>query len=237
MVVSVSMWPFVVSVGSLVVVMGVISVGSWGLISGLMLVSVGLWMWAGEDQLKWVGVVGEVGNSSGKMGVLIFIFSEFVFFFSLVVSGTYLVEEWDMGEVVDMEGAPLLISLVLLSSGVSVTVAHQFLHSGRMLEAGLWEGVTVFLGLLFLGVQYEEWISNWFEFGDGVGGSLFYFVTGFHGLHVLLGVSLNAMMVIMLVGGGCNEVGEWKAEGVVWYWHFVDVVWLFVYLVVYWYCM
>nr|AMK47824.1 cytochrome c oxidase subunit 3 [Centrorhynchus aluconis] len=237
MVLSVSMWPFVVSVGSFMAVLGAVLMVSWALIGGLMMLAMGFGMWAEEDQIKWIGVVGEAGQSGSSLGVLIFIFTEMMFFLSLMVSGVYLVDGWDAGEVVDMQEVPLFISMILLSSGVTITVAHQFMHSGRSSEAGVWGGVTILLGVLFVSVQYGEWRENWFELFDGVGGSLFYFVTGFHGLHVMLGLSLNLVLFVLLVGGGFSEVSGWKTEGVVWYWHFVDVVWLFVYLVVYWYCM
>nr|QJI81294.1 cytochrome c oxidase subunit 3 [Centrorhynchus clitorideus] len=235
----VSGWPIVVGLGVVVMVMGfsmgvvsIFVIGMWVGFSGL----VG---WVGEDQVKggWEVLDVEGSLSGGAMGVLVFIFMESCFFMALVASSVYSVEWWDSGEEVDMNEVPLLISLVLLSSGVSVTLGHQNLHLKKLEPAGVWIGVTVAMGFVFVVVQYTEWSNNWFGLVDGLGGSLFYLITGFHGMHVVVGIVLNFMLMVMVTLGGMDVVSSWKAEGVIWYWHFVDVVWLFVLLVVYWYCM
>nr|QDM37032.1 cytochrome c oxidase subunit 3 [Centrorhynchus milvus] len=234
----VSSWPLVVSLGVVFVMLG-ISAGYVGvMVLGASVALMGLLGWVGEDQVKglWSVLEGSCVGV-GAVGVLIFIFMEFCFFVALVASSLYMVDSWDEGVKVDMYEVPLLISLVLLSSGVSITLAHQSMHSGLLWTASTWVFVTVLLGVVFVAIQYGEWGTNWFSVTDGVGGSLFYLITGFHGMHVILGVGLNLLLLCMVMGEGLSAGSEWKSEGVVWYWHFVDVVWLFVFLTVYWYCM
>nr|YP_011002175.1 cytochrome c oxidase subunit III [Corynosoma villosum]WPN89827.1 cytochrome c oxidase subunit III [Corynosoma villosum] len=239
MVLVISVWPLVVSWGILMVVVGVCTGVLLGGVVGLMFMVGGLVWWVCEDQVKGLGsVLSQYFLEGSGMAILIFIFSEFMFFLSLLVSSVYMVEMWDPIVNVDMYGVPMLISVVLLSSGVTMTLGHQMIHSGMGDKALKWVALTVVLGVVFVSIQVGEWYENSFSFFDGVGGSMFYFITGFHGMHVIMGVVLNSLLFVMLVyhlSGG--YISYWKGEGVVWYWHFVDVVWMFVYLGVYWYCM
>nr|YP_011002187.1 cytochrome c oxidase subunit III [Bolbosoma nipponicum]WPN89839.1 cytochrome c oxidase subunit III [Bolbosoma nipponicum] len=239
MVLVISVWPFVVSCGILLVVLGLCCGVILGWVSGAFLIVLALLWWAGEDQLKRMGAdFNEYFLGGSGFAILLFIFSEFMFFSSLLVSAFYTVDSWDSLVEVDMFGVPMLISVVLLSSGVTITLAHQLIHTGIQKEAIFWVGVTVALGLGFVVIQGGEWYENSFSLFDGVGGSLFYFITGFHGLHVIMGVVLNSLLFMLLVFYlGSSYVSFWKGEAIVWYWHFVDVVWLFVYLGLYWYCM
>nr|YP_009121990.1 cytochrome c oxidase subunit III [Southwellina hispida]AIO11166.1 cytochrome c oxidase subunit 3 [Southwellina hispida] len=235
----VSLWPLFVACSFYLIIMGLCLGVKLVLGVGFVMFGVGLFMWGSEDDVKMM--VSEMYSdymSGCGLGVLIFIFSEFMFFLSLLVSSVYLVEEWDSLVSVDMYGVPMLISFILLSSGVTLTKGHQMMYLGCNGSSFKWVVITVLLGLFFVAIQAGEWMENSFEMFDGVGGSLFYFVTGFHGLHVIMGVLLNIslgyMLFVLLSGGGLIL---WKMEGIVWYWHFVDVVWLFVYLGLYWYCM
>nr|UTM92253.1 cytochrome c oxidase subunit III [Bolbosoma balaenae] len=239
MVLVISVWPFVVSSGILLLVLGLCSSVLWGSLMGVFLIVLALVWWAIEDQLKRMGAeFNEYFLGGSGFAILMFIFSEFMFFFSLLVSAFYTVDSWDSLVEVDMFGVPMLISVVLLSSGVTITLAHQLIHSGFQVGAISWVGVTIVLGLSFVAIQVGEWYENSFSLFDGVGGSLFYFITGFHGLHVVMGVALNFMFFLLLSFYlGSSYVSFWKGEAIVWYWHFVDVVWLFVYLGLYWYCM
>nr|WKY96620.1 cytochrome c oxidase subunit 3 [Longicollum sp. (in: thorny-headed worms)] len=204
----------------------------------LLLVSLVLW-WV-EDGLESVsGVVGSGFVDVVAWGVILFISSEALFFLGALVSGLYLLEEgWKEAWVaMDFSSTPLWISVVLLSSGVSVTQFHESLMTGYSAKAGLWMGVTVLLGFGFLMIQFEEWSEILFSASTGVGGGVFFFITGFHGLHVVVGSLLNLGVWFGVWLGAKRAVGEPKVEGVIWYWHFVDVVWLFVLLGLYWLMM
>lgn len=136
----------------------------------------------------------------------------------------------------DCMGVPLLISIILLRSGVRVTAYHNMFHTSMIKFFNVMMMIlTIILGIVFLIVQYEEWSDSRMMWGDGFYGSIFYFITGFHGLHVIVGLFLLRLLILgLILGLGINFRGVYY-ECVVWYWHFVDVVWLFVFLIVYWY--
>nr|UTM92289.1 cytochrome c oxidase subunit III [Bolbosoma vasculosum] len=239
MVLVLSLWPLFISCGILLLVLGLCSSVLFGGVVGLSVVILGLIWWGVEDQLKRLGSeFSEYFLGGSSLAILLFIFSEFMFFLSLLISAIYTVDSWDSLVGVDMFGVPMLISVVLLSSGVTITLAHQMIHAGYIEGALIWVMVTVLLGLVFVSIQAGEWYENSFSLFDGIGGSMFYFITGFHGMHVIMGAVLNLILFMMLSFYlGMSYVSFWKGEGIVWYWHFVDVVWLFVYLGLYWYCM
>nr|AFJ14650.1 cytochrome c oxidase subunit III [Pomphorhynchus laevis] len=173
-------------------------------------------------------------------GVILFIASEAFFFLGCLMSGLMLVEEgWNESWVtMDFEGIPVWVSVVLLSSGVTVSQAHSNMLKGSAFSAGIWMVVTAVLGVCFVLVQTEEWMAIPFSVSTGLGGSIFFLITGFHGLHVVVGTLLNLLVVMtLLCGVSSGALSSSKVEGIVWYWHFVDVVWLFVLLGLYWYIM
>lgn len=134
-------------------------------------------------------------------------------------------------------GLPLLNTLILLSSGVTITIAHHALKAGhrRALLVGL--GATVLLGATFLFCQAHEYAEAYEHFnltlGSGVYGATFFMLTGFHGLHVTLGTIMLAVIWLRCANGHFTRDNHFGFEAVAWYWHFVDVVWLALFLFVY----
>lgn len=133
---------------------------------------------------------------------------------------------------------PTINTALLLSSGVTLTIAHHALrenHRGRTI-AFMW--MTVLLGIVFLGVQGYEYFHAYSELNlkmsSGVYGSTFYMLTGFHGFHVLVGMLMLLFITLRLQKGHFTADKHFGFEGAAWYWHFVDVVWLGLYIVVYW---
>ncbi len=133
---------------------------------------------------------------------------------------------------------PTINTALLLSSGVTLTIAHHALrenHRGRTI-AFMW--MTVLLGMVFLGVQGYEYFHAYSELNlkmsSGVYGSTFYMLTGFHGFHVLVGMLMLLFITLRLQKGHFTADKHFGFEGAAWYWHFVDVVWLGLYIVVYW---
>ena len=133
---------------------------------------------------------------------------------------------------------PTINTALLLSSGVTLTIAHHALrenHRGRTI-AFMW--MTVLLGTVFLGVQGYEYFHAYSELNlkmsSGVYGSTFYMLTGFHGFHVLVGMLMLLFITLRLQKGHFTADKHFGFEGAAWYWHFVDVVWLGLYIVVYW---
>jgi cytochrome c oxidase subunit 3 len=132
---------------------------------------------------------------------------------------------------------PLLNTLILLTSGVTLTIAHHALKAGNRAQLLIWLGVTVLLGCVFLFYQAEEYIHAYRDLnltlGSGVYGSTFFMLTGFHGLHVTLGTIMLAVIWFRCLKGHFTKDDHFGFEAVAWYWHFVDVVWLALFLFVY----
>jgi cytochrome c oxidase subunit 3 len=135
-------------------------------------------------------------------------------------------------------GIPAINTLILLSSGVTVTWAHWGLKKGDRTQLILGLMATVALGFLFLGLQAYEYSHAYHELnltlGSGIYGTTFYMLTGFHGLHVTLGATMLLIILIRSMKGHFTNEHHFAFEAVAWYWHFVDVVWLGLFVFVYW---
>ncbi|MGX5729312.1 cytochrome c oxidase subunit 3 [Pseudoxanthomonas beigongshangi] len=134
-------------------------------------------------------------------------------------------------------GLPLLNTLILLTSGVTITIAHHALKAGHRKQLLVFLGLTVLLGCTFLFFQAEEYIHAYKELnltlGSGIYGSTFFMLTGFHGAHVTLGTIMLAIIWLRCARGHFSKDDHFGFEAVAWYWHFVDVVWLGLFLFVY----
>jgi len=135
-------------------------------------------------------------------------------------------------------GIPAINTLILLSSGATLTWAHWGLLAGRRGQLTLGLALTLGLGVMFLGLQAWEYAHAWGELGlklsSGVYGSTFYMMTGFHGLHVTVGALMLAVMFGRSLAGHFDAKHHFAFEAAAWYWHFVDAVWLLLFVVVYW---
>jgi cytochrome c oxidase subunit III len=134
-------------------------------------------------------------------------------------------------------GLPLLNTLILLTSGVTITIAHHALKAAQRTKLLVFLGLTILLGLLFLFFQAEEYIHAYRDLnltlGSGIYGSTFFMLTGFHGLHVTLGTLMLIIIWFRCLKGHFSSNDHFGFEAVAWYWHFVDVVWLGLFLFVY----
>ncbi|HEX4481415.1 MAG TPA: cytochrome c oxidase subunit 3 [Rudaea sp.] len=134
-------------------------------------------------------------------------------------------------------GVPLLNTLILLSSGVTITIAHHALRAGNRKQLLIWLAATVILGALFLNFQAHEYLEAYTKMnltlGSGIYGSTFFMLTGFHGLHVTLGAIMLTVIWFRCYKGHFTKDHHFAFEAVAWYWHFVDVVWLGLFLFVY----
>lgn len=133
---------------------------------------------------------------------------------------------------------PTINTALLLSSGVTLTIAHHALQSGNRGKTIAFMWVTVLLGITFLGVQGYEYHHAYTEanlkLSSGVYGSTFFMLTGFHGFHVFVGMLMLLFVTLRLQKGHFTPKRHFGFEGAAWYWHFVDVVWLGLYILVYW---
>jgi cytochrome c oxidase subunit 3 len=134
-------------------------------------------------------------------------------------------------------GLPLINTVILLTSGLTLTIAHHAMVVGQRSKVLLWLGATILLGFCFFGVQAYEYIHAWgdlnLRISSGIYGATFYMLTGFHGLHVFLGTVMLAVVWFRVLKGHFTPEKHFGFEAVAWYWHFVDVVWLGLFLFVY----
>jgi len=133
---------------------------------------------------------------------------------------------------------PTINTAMLLTSGVTLTIAHHALIANQRVKTIVWMWLTVLLGILFLGLQAYEYVHAYQELNlklsSGIYGSTFFLLTGFHGFHVFVGMLMLLFITIRIMKGHFTPQRHFGFEGAAWYWHFVDVVWLGLYVVVYW---
>ena len=131
-------------------------------------------------------------------------------------------------------GVPLLNTTILLSSGLSITWAHHALLEGQHSLTLYGLGLTILLGVYFTIVQAYEYNQAPFNLRDSCYGRCFFVATGFHGLHVLIGTILLLVRLFRLIAGRMSNSHHFGFESAAWYWHFVDVVWIFLFISIYW---
>ncbi len=227
--------------------------GAWKLAPGLMLVILTMFFWWRDVviEAEYQGHHTPVVQLGMRYGMILFIASEVLFFaafFWAFFDASLFATEAQQYARVEANGGtwppagvqpfdpfdlPLMNTLILLLSGTTVTWAHHaLLHGDRK---GLINGltVTVILGLCFTGLQAYEYAHAAFGFRDNVYSSTFYMATGFHGFHVIVGTIFLAVCLFRALKGHFTPKQHFGFEAAAWYWHFVDVVWLFLFVAVY----
>jgi len=179
-----------------------------------------------------------------RWGIALFIVSEVLFFFSFFWAYFHirlspvleLGLKWPPQGIIPFNPfrIPLLNTTILLRSGLTVTWAHHAILENRFQEAIIALGLTIALGVYFTGIQAIEYIESSFTFCDSVYGSCFFMATGFHGLHVLIGTLFLITGLLRLYLGHFSTKHHFGFEAAAWYWHFVDVVWIFLFVRIYW---
>jgi cytochrome c oxidase subunit 3 len=179
-----------------------------------------------------------------KLGMLLFILTEVMFFFAFfwaffhssfnptpAIGGV-----WPPAFIATLDPwkVPLLNTILLLSSGASVTWAHHSIVLGSKSQAVAALTVTIILAIIFTALQGFEYVSAPFTISDGVYGATFYMATGFHGFHVIIGTCFLTVCLARLFFNHFTREHHFGFEAAAWYWHFVDVVWLFLFISIYW---
>ena len=133
---------------------------------------------------------------------------------------------------------PTINTALLLTSGVTLTISHHALRLGDRSKTAIWLAATILLGAIFMGFQAYEYNHAYTELNlkltSGIYGSTFFMLTGFHGFHVTMGAIMLSVVLYRVMKGHFTADHHFAFEGAAWYWHFVDVVWLGLYVVVYW---
>ena len=245
-----SPWPFVGSMSAMVMMIGAVlymqEIASWVFILGFVgvLGTMAGWFWEVIKEAEYRGFHNPVVQVSMRYGMALFIASEVMFFvawfwayFNAALFPTAQIEgQWPPPgvETFDTWDLPFLNTLILLTSGITVTWAHHALREGnrKYFLQGLL--LTIFLGICFTCVQAFEYSHAAFGFQDGIYSSTFYLATGFHGFHVLVGTIFLLVCYFRGRAGHLKAEHHFGFEAAAWYWHFVDVVWLFLFISIYW---
>jgi cytochrome c oxidase subunit 3 len=179
-----------------------------------------------------------------RWGIILFIISEIIFFFSFFwaffhrrLSPTLEIGlQWPPKGIYAFNPfqVPLLNTIILLSSGVSVTWAHHSIIENSHSKAIKRLFLTIILGIYFTFLQGIEYWEASFSISDSIYGSTFFIATGFHGIHVIVGTIFLSVCLIRIIIFHFSSFHHFGFEAAAWYWHFVDVVWLFLYLNIYW---
>ena len=257
-----SPWPIVGAAGGLLMTFGLVlfmhpealgagleplfsSIGLWIIAPGVVIAMITMMMW-------WRDVIAEAqeGHHTGivsiglRYGMALFIASEVMFFASFFwafFDASLFPKEaagfvWPpIGiETFDPLDVPLLNTLVLLTSGFTVTLAHHEIRANRMPQATRMLAITVLLGVSFTALQALEYAEATFGFTQGIYPSVFFVATGFHRFHVIVGTLFLAVCLVRANAGSFKPDQHFGFEAAAWYWHFVDVVWLFLYTFIYW---
>nr|AYC65808.1 cytochrome c oxidase subunit III [Betadevario ramachandrani] len=244
-----SPWPLVGAMAALFTTFGLVI---WFHLHSITLAMVGMTLMMLTMVQWWRDVIRE-GTFQGhhtlpvqnglRYGMILFIISE-VFFFSgffwafyhLSSLTTALPGTWPPMGVLPLNPleVPLLNTTVLLASGVSVTWAHHSLMEGERKQTIQSLTLTIMLGLYFTALQAMEYYEAPFTIADGAYGSTFFMATGFHGLHVIIGSTFLMVCLLRQIKYHFTSDHHFGFEAAAWYWHFVDVVWLFLYVSIYW---
>lgn len=179
-----------------------------------------------------------------RWGIILFITSEVLFFFSFfwaffhssLSPSIEIGLQWPPSGILPFNPfqVPLLNTIILLASGVTVTWAHHSLINNNYSQTTHGLTITVILGLYFTSLQALEYWEASFTISDSAYGSTFFMATGFHGIHVIIGTTFLAVCLIRHLGFHFSKTHHFGFEAAAWYWHFVDVVWLFLYIRIYW---
>lgn len=179
-----------------------------------------------------------------RFGVILFIISEILFFFGFFWAFFYSSCEpalaigavWPPRGILSINTwkVPFLNTLILLSSGFTVTWAHHSLVSRNRTQSIIGLVLTIFYAVLFTYTQMLEYYTTEFRLSDSVYGTVFFMTTGFHGFHVLIGTIFLSICLARLIKYHFTWQHHFGFEAAIWYWHFVDVVWLFLFVSIYW---
>nr|UZZ43914.1 cytochrome c oxidase subunit III [Ecnomus sp. XG-2021] len=245
-----SPWPLTSSMGVMIFMMGFIKYFNKSIINlkmmGIIIIILSMIQWWRDviRESSFQGYHTNKVNMNMKWGMSLFIISEVFFFLSFFWSFFHssLSPSMDIGlnwppkniKSFNPFKIPLLNTIILISSGITVTWTHQSMIQNMMFKSKLSLMMTIIMGLYFSSIQLFEYIEAPFSMNDSIFGSTFFMATGFHGLHVLIGTIMLMTCYIRIQNNQMSSMHHFGLEAAIWYWHFVDVVWLFLFSFMYW---
>nr|WGT89424.1 cytochrome c oxidase subunit III [Sclomina guangxiensis] len=247
--VDVSPWPLTGSIGAMTLTSGMVM---WFHKNSMSLYILGVMILL-LTMIQWWRDISREGTYQGKhtlavtqglkLGMILFIVSEVLFFVSFFwaffhssLSPTVEIGTWPPKGIMTFNPmhVPLLNTMVLLCSGLTVTWAHHSIMEKNYTQTKSALIITVLLGVYFTVLQAYEYYEASFTISDSVFGSCFYMATGFHGIHVIIGTTFLMVCLMRHLLNHFSSKHHFGLEAAAWYWHFVDVVWLFLYISIYW---
>nr|YP_009948017.1 cytochrome c oxidase subunit III [Anthalia sp. YD3030]QOH97185.1 cytochrome c oxidase subunit 3 [Anthalia sp. YD3030] len=245
-----SPWPLTGAIGAMTTVSGLVK---WFHQYDISLFSLGMLI-TSLTMYQWWRDISREGTFQGlhtfqvtiglRWGMILFIVSEVFFFVSFFWAFFHssLSPAVELGALWPPMGIiafnpfqiPLLNTAILLASGVTVTWAHHSLMENNHSQTTQSLFFTILLGFYFSMLQAYEYLEAPFTISDAVYGSTFYMATGFHGLHVLIGTTFLLVCLLRHLNNHFSKTHHFGFEAAAWYWHFVDIVWLFLYVSIYW---
>nr|AMH85375.1 cytochrome c oxidase subunit III [Winthemia rufopicta] len=245
-----SPWPLTASIGAMVIVSGMVkwfhqyNLSLFILGNIITMLTVYQWWRDVSRESTFQGLHTIMVSKGLRWGMILFILSEVLFFSSFFWAFFHssLSPTMELGMLWPPLGIipfnpfqiPLLNTVILLTSGISMTWAHHSLMEGNHSQTTQGLFFTVILGIYFTILQAFEYMEAPFSIADSVYGSTFFMTTGFHGIHVLIGTSFLFICFIRHLNNHFSKNHHFGFEAAAWYWHFVDIVWLFLYVLLYW---
>nr|AJE26413.1 cytochrome c oxidase subunit III [Cosmoscarta bispecularis] len=245
-----SPWPITGSMGAMTFTSGMLM---WFhklnynlLILGIMIILLTMIQWWRDiiRESTFQGMHTKIVIKGMKWGMVTFILSEIMFFLSFFWSFFHsslsptmeIGMAWPPMGILTFNpmGIPLLNTTILLSSGITITWAHHSLMNNNHNQAMQSMFMTIMLGIYFSMLQLFEYMESSFTISDSIYGSTFFMATGFHGIHVLIGTTFILVSMKRHMSFHFSNYHHFGFEASAWYWHFVDVVWLFLYISMYW---
>nr|YP_010954724.1 cytochrome c oxidase subunit III [Dorcus rectus]WMW30109.1 cytochrome c oxidase subunit III [Dorcus rectus] len=245
-----SPWPLLGAFAAMITMTGIIKwfhmFNSNLLFLGFLITSLVMYQWWRDISREgtFQGLHTYVVTMGLRWGMILFITSEVFFFISFfwgffhssLAPSIELGMNWPPKGITPFNPLqiPLLNTLILLSSGLTVTWAHHSLIENNFNQVTQGLSLTVILGIYFTLLQAYEYMEAPFTIADAVYGSSFFMATGFHGIHVIIGTTFLAVGLFRHLNNHFSSIHHFGFEAAAWYWHFVDIVWLFLYISIYW---
>jgi len=245
-----SPWPFIGSGGALLLVSGLArwmnNYEKYLWFFGFIVILITSFQWWRDVRRESVfqGIHTQKVENGLRIGMVLFIISEiflffrffWAFFHSSLRPNVEIGSIWPPTSVEPISPfqIPLLNTTILLTRGATITWAHSAILVRKWAEANIRLLLTVVLGIIFSSLQLGEYLICNFTMSDSVYGRSFFLATGFHGVHVLIGTLFIFIIWLRLLSAHYSEAHHFGLEARAWYWHFVDVVWLFLFMCIYW---
>lgn len=245
-----SPWPLTASIGVITIVSGIVkwfhqfNISLIILGTTITILTVYQWWRDVSRERTYQGLHTLAVTNGLRWGIILFILSEILFFVSFFWAYFHrrLSPSIELGTTWPPLGIstfnpfqiPLLNTVILLTSGITVTWAHHSLIERNHSQTSQGLFFTVLLGIYFTILQIYEYIEASFTIADSIYGSTFFIATGFHGIHVFVGTTFLLICLIRHLNNHFSKNHHFGFEAAAWYWHFVDIVWLFLYISIYW---